>query len=68
MNICPVCGLRVYPEVEIEFEEERYVGEFECEMRLTIWYCNVGKTCNPVAAANVLDRLAEPFLSTVGRR
>lgn len=49
-------------------EDERYVGEDGAEMKVQIPYCNVGKDCSAVHAANVLDRLAEEFVLLVEAR
>lgn len=68
MRICPVCGGRVPHEAEASVEEERYVGAEGCEMKLTIWFCNIGKACSPVAAANKLDEIGEHFIDIVGQR
>lgn len=67
-DVCPVCGEIVPPGHEVVFEDERYVGKMESEMRLDIWYCNRGKRCNPVTAANKLDEVGNAFLNIVGRR
>jgi hypothetical protein len=52
--------------LDLEYEDETYTGAEGAEMRIDIPYCNVGATCNAVEAANVMDRLAEPFFDQVG--
>lgn len=68
MTHCPVCGQHVPPAAEVFFEEERYVGAMECEIKLTVWYCNQGRLCNVVMAANKLDEFGDDFIDMVGQR
>ena len=65
-GICPVCGARLDPFNEVEYEEETYSGAEGAEMKIVLPYCNIGATCNAVHAANAMDSLAEPFLLQVG--
>lgn len=69
-STCGVCGQMLTPADmdRIEVEQETYVGDMGCQMTLEVWYCNHGKICSAVAAANKLDEIAETFFSVVGTR
>lgn len=68
MDQCPACGATLTLEFELEVEEETYVGSVDIggEMKLALPFCNQGRQCNRVIAANVMDELAKPFLERVG--
>jgi hypothetical protein len=67
VDACPVCGSPVEGHGEFPTEEERYAGaEGAAEMRIVLPYCNRGAECSAVAAANVIDALAEEFVLRVG--
>jgi hypothetical protein len=66
MNPCPVCGKEWLPDTGLEIEEETYLGGEGSEVKMRIGYCNIGKDCNAVHAANLMDKLVEPFKEAVG--
>lgn len=70
MISCPVCGntLQMLEGGLEEFEEETYYGKNGAEMKVTIPYCGIEEDCSAIHAANLMDRLAEEFFDTVGRR
>ena len=65
---CRVCGQPIPTAAELNYEQETYTGAEGAEMKLTVAYCGSGKGCNPIEAANLMDKIAEPFYQLVGRR
>lgn len=62
---CPVCGVLLKDE-ELDIEEETYVASDGGEARIRLPFCNKGKECNRVIAANKIDELLQPFREAVG--
>jgi hypothetical protein len=66
VDLCPVCG-EPFREDDPPFEEERFVGLVGAEMKVSIPYCDQGEMCNAVAAANLMERMADEFHARAGR-